>query len=118
MSDYHILRGSIDGNSFAVVMHILVPDVDNEVGVNYRTVVVQAGLNPEVSTVPFVVAAEQAQLNDGELYEHMCRFWTHPGESLLAKRERLDALYITARTKIQAHFQHRLAYWGMSRDVP
>ena len=118
MSDYHILEGSVDGNSFTVVMHIPVPDMDNEVGVNYRTVVVQAGLSPEVSAVPFITAAEQIQLDDGELYEHTRRFWTHPGESLLAKRERLDVLYTAMRTKIQAHFQHRLAYWGMSRDVP
>jgi len=118
MSDYHVLEGSADGNSFTVVMHIPVPDVNNEVNVNYRTVVVQAGLNPEVSSVPFVTAAEQAQLDAGELYEHACQFWTHPGESLIAKRERLDALYTAAKTRAQAHFQHRLAYWGMSRDIP
>ena len=49
MSDYHVLQGSADGNSFAVVMHVLVPNVNNEVGVNYRIVVVQIGLNPEIS---------------------------------------------------------------------
>ena len=41
MSDYHILTVSDDGNSMRVAAHISVPDVTNDVGVNYRTALVQ-----------------------------------------------------------------------------
>lgn len=115
--DYHILGGNRDGNSFQVVMHFSVPDVNNEAGVNYRTALVQTGLNLVVSRVPFIAPVEQTQLNDGELYEHLVTFNTHPGETLIQKRDRLDALYQAYQTLIQDRLQNRLSYWGYSRDV-
>ena len=120
MSDYHILAGNKDGNSFQVAMHVPVPNIANKVGVNYRTVLTQwlsvDGMMPR-SAVPFITAPEQTQLDAGELFEHLVTFYTHPGESLATKRARLDALYTAAVTRVQSTLQRMLGYWGYSRDV-
>lgn len=117
MSDYHILAVSDDGNSMHVVAHIPVPDVTNDVGVNYRTALIQMLGGEQASSVPFIEESEQAALNAGELYEHSAIFHTWPGETTLQKRDRLDTLYGEAVTRIQAALAYRLSYWGYSRDV-
>ena len=121
MSNYHILAGNKDGNSFQIAMHIPMPNVNNEIGANYRMVLIQwlsvEGTMPR-SVVPFIAAAEQAELDACELYEHMTTFYTHPGESLEAKRALLDALYTDATAKVQGILQRMLSYWGFDRDVP
>jgi len=64
MSDYHILAGDRYGNSYRVVFHIPVPDLTNEIGVNYRTAIVewQGGAVAIVSSVPFIEGSELTQL--------------------------------------------------------
>jgi len=119
MSDYHILDGQPNGNRYRVVMHFSVPDVNNEVGVNYRTALLQRLGGSQPSQVPFIEVAEQTQLDAGELLEYIVPdFTTHPGETLLQKQDRLDSLYSTRQTQIQENLQARLEYWGFSRDVP
>ncbi len=118
MSDYHILSVSDDGNKFSVVAHFPVPDTNNDVGVNYRTALIQMLGGEQVSRVPFIAQAEQDALNAGSLYEHSATFRTHPGEALLDKRDRLDALYISKAAEIQQVIAYRLSYWGYNRDVP
>ena len=117
MSDYHILTVSDDGNSMRVAAHISVPDVNNDVGVNYRTALVQMLGGEQVSAVPFIEATEQDALNAGELYEYSASFHTWPGETTIQKRDRLDVLYGETVTRIQAVLAYRLSYWGYSRDV-
>ena len=111
MSNYHILAGNKDGNSFQIARHIPVPNVANEVGVNYQTVLTQwlpvDGVMPK-SQVPFITAAEQTQLDAGELFEHIIKFYTHPGESLVSKRVRLDTLYTSAVSTVQDTLQKML----------
>lgn len=123
MANYHILTGSRDGNSFRIVMHVAVPNAANEVGVNYRTAIVEYLTNPDTgmmpkSGVPFIVSAEQIQLDSGELVEIGMNFHTHPGETLPEKQARLDSLYTAKTSTTQAEWEKRLSYWGYSRDVP
>ena len=101
-----------------VVAHIPVPDVTNDVGVNYRTALIQMLGGEQISSVPFITQAEQDDLNAGALYEYGATFHTHPGEALPDKRARLDALWEQARVEIQAQLAYRLSYWGYSRNVP
>lgn len=120
--NYHILGGSNDGNTYTIAMHIPVPDTENEVGVNYRTALVQMRTNPETSEmpksiVPFIEAAEQAQLDSGELVEHTIAFQTHPGETLVQKRDRIDEKYGTLKVSVREQWIHRLRYWGYDRHV-
>jgi len=118
MSDYHILTVSDDGNSMRVVAHFPVPDTTNDVGVNYRTALVQMLGGEQQSEVPFIEQAEQDALNAGELYEHSAMFHTWPGETTVQKRDRLDTLWTESKTQIQQALAYRLSYWGYSRDVP
>ena len=118
MSDYHILTVSDDGNLFGVVAHFPIPNVDNDVGVNYRTAVIQWLGGSQTSSVPFIEVAEQTALDAGELLERMYQFYTNPGEALLDKRDRLDALYAVKSAEVLAKFAYQLSYWGYSRDVP
>jgi hypothetical protein len=116
MSNYHILNGSKNGNQFTVVFHVSIPNVNNEVGVNYRAAIVQAGT--VTSQVPFIDAGEQSQIDAGELVEESYRFTTHSGETLAQKRDRLDAIYPVAVTRVQDEWAKRFSYWGYGRDVP
>ena len=118
MSDYHILTVSGDGNQFSVVAHFPVPNANNDVGVNYRTALIQSLGGSQPSAVPFIDPTEQTQLDAGELYEHSATFHTWPGESLLDKRDRLDALYTQKLAEVQQRLAYQLSYWGYSRDVP
>jgi len=118
LSDYHILTVSEDGNLFSVVAHFPVPNVANDVGVNYRTALIQWLGGSQTSTVPFIEVAEQTALDVGELLERAYSFNTHPGEALLDKRDRLDALYAVKAAEVQSRLAYQLSYWGYSRDVP
>jgi len=118
MSDYHILTASDDGNTLRVVAHFPVPDTDNDIGVNYRTALVQMLGGSQPSVVPFIAQAEQDALDAGELYEYSTQFYTNPGETTLEKRARLDALWEEKRIRVQASLAYRLSYWGYSRDIP
>ena len=118
MSDYHILTVSEDGNLFGVVAHFSVPDTTNDVSVNYRTALIQWLGGSQASVVPFIEVAEQTALDAGELLERSYQFYTNPGEALLDKRDRLDALYAVKAAEVQARLAYQLSYWGYSRDVP
>lgn len=115
MSNYHITNGSSNGNVFTVVFHVPVPNVNNEVGINYRTAMVEYGT--VTSSVPFISGAEQTQIDNGELVEYHHRFTTNPSETLLQKRDRIDALYSIVIAKVQERWANYLSYWGYSRDV-
>ena len=118
MSDYHILTTSGDGNTMQVVAHFPVPDTNNDVGINYRTALIQSLGGEQASAVPFIAQAEQDALNAGELYEYSATFYTWPAETVLEKRARLDALWAEIRAQVLQRLSYRLSYWGYSRDVP
>ena len=115
MSDYHVLSVTDDGNEFSVVMHIPVNDTVNSASVNYRTALIEYLGGSQPSSVPFITGAEQTQLDNGELYEHTVKFQTYPGESGASKQARLDTLFGTVSTNVQAAINFRLSYWGQHR---
>lgn len=117
MSDYHILTGSGDGNSYQIVVHFPVPNVNNEAGVNYRTAIIQWLGGEQLSQCPFIAQAEQDQLNAGAVLERVYTFNTRPNETLLQKAERLAALYKQELARVSADLRALLAYWGLSVDV-
>lgn len=118
MSDYHVLDGDTDGNSFRVAMHIPIPVGNNRAGVAYRTALISALGGSQVSVVPGLAGAEQTQLTAGELYEHVELVATNPGETATAYRDRLDAIFTARKASILAAMQRRLDYYGFSRNVP
>ena len=122
MSNYHILSGSDDGNTYQVVFHVAIPNTSNAVGTNWRTAVMQYRRLPDgtlpKSMVPFITAPEQTQLDNGELVEDEQVLSTNPGQTLVNKRDALDALYTVRQSSILAKWQDRLRYWGYNRDVP
>lgn len=78
MSDYHILTGRGDGNSYQIVVHFPVPNVNNDAGVNYRTAIIQWLGGEQPSRCPFIAQAEQDQLDAGAVLERVYTFNTRP----------------------------------------
>lgn len=118
MGDYHILAADHRGNSHQVVAHFPVPDVLNNVGVSYRTAIVEwQGGAPIQSALPDA-GVEQAQLDSGELFEVRYEFSSYPGEDLATKRGRLDALWAEKETEISSYIVAVLGYWGYERTIP
>lgn len=116
MSDYHILCASKNGNILNVIMHIPIPDAINLVGTNYRIILAQLQATFE-SAVSSIASEELASLQNGELVEVPYRFCTHPGESLVQKRDRLDVVYDSVVDRVQAEWQQRLSCYGFEREV-
>lgn len=118
MSNYHIMGGLADGNSYTVAFHLPVTSASNLVGVNYRTALIQSLGGSQASSVPWIDAGEQAQLAAGELYEFSYRYATNPSDTLLDKRAYLDTLFSALSTVVMGQIETRFAYWGYDRDVP
>ena len=120
MSNYHILAADEYGNQYRVMMHFPVADQANEVGVNYRNAIVewQGGTENISSEVIFISGAELTQLQAGELYERGYPFNSNPNETLIEKRDKLDAMYTEKLADEQDKIVKVLGYWGYSRDVP
>jgi hypothetical protein len=122
MASYHVLTGRPDGNAYSVVFHIPIPSVNNRVGVNYRTALVNSGLGGTTSLVEGnaagqITTAEKASIASGALYEYVEEFATNPGETAAQIQARIDARYTALVTQIQADFSGRLAYFGHTRTV-
>jgi len=76
MSNYHILKKSVDGRNAEVYVHLPVPATKTTVGttLNDDTMTYQwalkESLESTVSAIPNITGAEQTQLDNGELYEY------------------------------------------------
>ena len=116
MADLHVLAG--DGlYRWSLVMHFPVPDQNNEVGVNYRTALVNSGLGGTSMTEGTgpgqITTAEVALIDAGEVYEHSIQFAAESGASTLA--ELLVAaqdVYAREKVRVAAQLQKRLRYYG------
>jgi len=120
MSDYHILDNRPDGNQLRVVFHLPVPNENNAVGLNKRTALIEYLGGPQVSVLPEsrLGAGEADALAAGELYELVWQYDTNPGETLLNKRDALDAKFTSFSNGVIAQLEVRLDFWGYGRDVP
>ena len=116
MADMHVLAG--DGLCYwTLVMHFPVPDQNNEVGVNYRIALVNSGLGGTSMTEGTgpgqISAAEKAQIDAGEVYEHSIQFLAESGANTLA--ELLAAAreaYAREQARVTARFESQLRYYG------
>ncbi len=133
MSDIHIVADGSTG-LWRLVFHFPVPDVDNNVGVNYRTALVnsQIGLRedlfnpgtfrrtilPSGTEAGQINPAEEALLDSGQLFE---RSLIYPLESGGTTGPQLvttvDDLYANTLVSVQTQISNRLRYFGLTRNV-
>ena len=120
MSDYHILEISTKGSiqKINVVFHIPIPATDNEAGVAYRDAFKSAASASAVPNHETDFATEYAAILNGEVYEHQQRVKVNLADTLVQKRDKVDARYTALQSAILTKAQLRFSYWGMDRDIP
>ena len=121
MSDIHILTGNNAG-SLTIAMHVPVPDVNNDVGVNYRVALVnsQIGLGDdgrrttlETGTGPAQInPAEEALIDAGELFEWLVLTRIPPGASNSELTAIVQSQYAITNSNLQQQIGERLRYFG------
>lgn len=116
MSDIHVLTG--DGSQQRVVMHLPVPNTNNEVGVNYRTALVNSGLGgattmTEGSGAGQINTVEKAKVEAGEVYEHSTTFELEGvGASTASQQAALRAAFTREKTAVVDKIQRQLKFFG------
>lgn len=117
MADMHVLAGN-GLYIWTLIMHFPVPNADNEIGVNYRTALINSGLGGTAMTEGAgpgqISTAEKAQIDAGEIYEHSIQFLAESGadtlpELLAAARE----AYAREKSRVTARFAKQLRYYGL-----
>lgn len=122
MSDIHVSVGNNDGE-IQLVMHFPVPDVNNDVGVNFRLALINSGigLNEETgrrtilnvgTSAGEINPAEEALIDAGELFEGVV-FTRVPdsasGAELIAL---VQSEYTRSNSRVQQEIGARLRYFG------
>ena len=117
MADIHVLAG--DGLRYwTLIFHFPVPPQDNNVGVSYRTALVNSGLGGTSQMVEGIgpgqiITAELALLQAGELYEFSRSFLAESGATnnieLLAA---IRTEYVRCETPALNRLRKRLRYYG------
>ncbi len=122
MADMHIIDG--DGKkSWRVVMHFDVPDINNDIGISYRTALVTSGL-ARLSILPdgdgsggTIDADEKAALAAGTVYEHVVAAnLDGTGTTNASRIASLKALYSAAETETVNNLKRRLKLFGHNQD--
>ena len=122
MSDIHILTGNNAG-SITIAMHVPVPDVDNNVGVNYRTALVNSGIGLDTETGRRTVLptgtgpgeinpAEEALIDAGELFEFLESTSVPLGTSNAQMIVIAENQYAATNNNLQQQIGERLRYFG------
>lgn len=119
MSDIHVLVG--DGLSrWTLIFHFAVPDVNNVAGFNYRTVLLNSGQGGNTSMTEGteagqIAAAEKAQIEAGELYEHRVSALIESGATDNTERTTLmQQLYAYTETSEIDRLKAELRYYGLT----
>ena len=127
MSDIHLIDG--DNTDWTLVFHFPVPDVNNDVNVNYRTALINSELGlgddgrrtrlPSGTSAGQITPAEEALLDAGELFEQSVSFpiesgGTAPSELIVTA----EWLYSSSRTSKTQQLQAMLRYFGFTHDLP
>lgn len=119
MSDYHVLNATPEDHEISVVFHIPIPNVNNSVGVNFRTALTQYKPFTE-SGVPWLDTQGQefTDLVNGLLYEHgPVKIAYNANLSDAEKQTLIDTEFNAQKTAVQNRLQKVLKYWGHDRDV-
>ena len=122
MSDIHVLNRQ-GQRRWRLVFHYPVPNVNNAVGVNFRTAIVNAGLAQTVlqeGTGPGEIStAELALINNGEIFEAVHSFEVESGGTSNADLiEAIEELYSKLQLQERQRIQGILRYFGFTRDLP
>ena len=124
MSDYHILDQSTSWtlenkgrDSVRVVFHIPVPNVNNDVGVNYRVALVQyleaqSETGTILSVCPFITSPELTQMQAGEIHEVDESVPLVTGSSDVEKRQAVADRFTALVTEKQTELAQVLLFWG------
>lgn len=120
MSDIHVLEGT--GDRWRVVMHFTIPNVNNQVGTNYRTALVSSGLGgtsilTEGIGAGNISTAELALIATGEIYEHVASLLIETGGAGASQVAMLTAEYNRLSSAVIATLQNKLKYYGYTQDV-
>ncbi len=123
MSDIHILTGNNAG-SITIAMHVPVPDVDNNVGVNYRTALVNSGIGLGDDGRRTVLAngngpgeitnAEESLIDAGELFEFLELTRVPAGASNSELVAIARSQYAMTNSNLQQQIGERLRYFGQT----
>ena len=103
-------------------MHFDVPDVNNAVGVNFRTVLVNSGL-ASISVLPAgdgtegtISAAEVTLLSTGAVFEHVTLLnLSGPGATAASRVALLQERYTAINAEIIARVQAQLNFFGFNQ---
>ncbi len=128
MADMYVLTGN-NSNEWTIVMHFTVPDVDNAVGINFRTALVNSGIGlgedgrrtilpTGDDTGGTISTAEEALLDSGERFEHVGSFRAESGgTSNAAIRASIREFYAAQNTSVQAKVASQLRYFGHTESA-
>ncbi len=119
--DMHLIDG--DGRrTWCVVLHFAVPDVNNAMGVNYRTALANSRLVDAASPSVLpdgdgndgsISTAEKTQLINGQVYEHVASLSLDgAGVSTGSRVVALRAAYAAKETEIINTLKRRLKFFG------
>lgn len=115
MSNYHVMDLNNKLDQARVAFHIVVPDEANAASVNLRTAVFQH-LAP-TSIVPFILSAEQTQIEAGAIYEHVINVEFNANLTVVEKRDIIDSKFTALNSTIPDIIRDRYKFWGLNRDV-
>ena len=116
MADMHITTG--DGERWTIVMHFPVPDVNNDVAVNYRTALVNSGIGGTTVMAEGVDpgqigTTEKTAIEAGEVFEHVGTFRVESGgTSNVQLRDSIREFYTRAKVDVIDDMKSRLRYYG------
>ncbi len=128
MADIYVLTGN-NSNTWTLVMHFAVPDVDNAVGINFRTALVNSGIGKGEDgrrtvlptgddTGGTISAAEEALLDDGSRFEHVASYRIESGGTSNSQlQSAIREFYAAENTAVQASVASRLRFFGHTESA-
>jgi len=126
MADIQIIDGSGDGESWRVAFHLDVPNVNNDVGVNFRTALINSGIGLNLDTnrrtiLPSgtgpgqITTAEEALLDNGTLFERVVMIPAESGGKTNAQRlATVREYYAREDDDQQQQIGEKLRYFGFT----
>ena len=116
MSDIHTMLGSDNGETLNLIFHYTVPNVNNDVGNNYRTIV-KDYIADHTSAVPLLPGAEQTDLDNGLLFEWPASMSSEREKGLGQLQTRARTLYTELEPEVTGALKHRFRYTATTIDI-
>ena len=125
MADIHALEGG--GDSQRLVFHFPVPSVANEVGVNYRTAIINSGIGG-ATVLPdgdgaggTISAAEKAAIAAGQVYEFpvtlsQAQLYSSGGETAAHVLKAVRHYYALHKAEQTARIARMLRWFGYTES--